>query len=413
MKFYIETYGCTANFGDSEMMVDELLNHGYEMTNEKDADVIIVNTCGVKLTTERKIIKRLKEISNRKVIVTGCLPLIRRDLVDMFPNFSFLSPDAEYRIVEAMNEKIVDLSTRRIRCKKKSFRFNPIIEIVPISYGCTGFCTYCATKFSRGWIRSCKIEEIVERIKYSVDNGAKEVWITSQDLGAYGVDIGKSLIDLLREILEIDSNFYLRLGMMNVEHVKKFLEELIEIYKDDRVFKFLHVPVQSGSDEVLKDMKRMYSVEDFIKIVREFRKRFPKSTISTDIIVGFPTESEDDFLMTYKLIEKVKPDVVNVSRFSPRPMTIASKLPQIRGSIIKERSRIISSLVRRISLERNREWIGWKGKMIVDEKGKRGMKGRNFAYREIIVDEGKIGDEFEVEIVDAGEAFLKGKIINF
>ena len=410
MKFYIETYGCSANFADSERMVSLLLDAGYQMTNEENADVIIVNTCGVKDPTERKIMKRLEGLKNKKVIVTGCLPLIRRDLVKIFPNFSFLSPDKEYRIVEAMNKKIIDLEIlEKPRFIKKHFRFNPIIEIVPISLGCTGNCTYCATKFARGRIRSYQVKDIIEQIEFAVKDGAKEIWVTSQDTGAYGVDIEKDLVYLLKKIIEVEGKFYVRIGMMNINHAKRVFNKLIKVYESEKIFKFLHIPVQSGSNKILSLMKREYEANDFVKLVEKFREKFPYSTIATDVIVGFPNESEDDFLKTYNLIKETKPDVVNVSRFSPRPMTAASKMKQINGGIIKDRSRKISSLVRNISKERNSKWLGWEGKIIVDEFGKKGMKGRNIGYKQVIVENGKIGEEYNVKIVDYGQSFLFAK----
>ena len=412
MKFYIETYGCSANFADSERMVSLLEDRGHELVNEKDAEVIIVNTCGVKDPTENKILKRLSELKNKKVVVTGCLPLIRRDLVKRFPNFSFLSPDKEYRIVKAIDKKIVDLELlEKPIFIQKHFRFNPIIEIVPISLGCTGNCTYCATKFARGKIRSYKIEDITNQIEFAVKNSAKEIWITSQDTGAYGIDIGKDLVDLLKKIVDIEGKFYVRIGMMNINHAKRIFSRLMKIYENEKIFKFLHIPVQSGSNKILSLMKREYEAKNFSNLSQRFREKFPESTLATDVIVGFPSETEEDFMETYKLIEETEPDVVNVSRFSPRPMTIASKMKQIHGRIIKNRSRRISSLVRRISKQRNSKWVGWVGDIIVDEYGKKGMKGRNIGYKQVVIENGEIGREYKVKIVDFGSSYLLGKLI--
>ena len=409
MKFYIETYGCSANFADSERMVSLLLDAGNSMVNERDADIIIINTCGVKDPTENKIIKRLNELKNKRVIVTGCLPLIRRDLIKIFPEFSFLSPDKEFRITEALNKKIVDLEIlEKPKFIQKHFRFNPIIEIIPISLGCTGNCTYCATKFARGKIRSYNEDDIIKQAESAIESGAKEIWVTSQDTGAYGIDINKNLVDLLNKINNINGNFYIRVGMMNVNHAKKMFRKLIKIYENEKIFKFLHIPVQSGSDKILSLMRREYEVKDFIKIHNKFKDEFPHSTTATDIIVGFPGETEEDFNKTYELIKETRPDIVNVSRFSPRPMTLASKMKQINGRIVKDRSRKLSSLVRKISIERNSKWVGWKGKIIIDEYGKKGMKGRNLGYKQVIIENGKIGEEYNVKITKYGQSFLYG-----
>ncbi len=415
MKFYIETYGCSANFAESEMMVSLLLDEGHELVSEAEADVIIINTCGVKDPTEQKILFRLDSLKNRKVVVTGCLPLIRRDLVNKYPNFSFLSPDKEYRITEAIKEHVVDLEIlQKPKFIHKHFRFNPLIEIVPISLGCTGSCTYCATKFARGHIRSYPISEIVEQVKFAVSTGAKEIWITSQDTGAYGIDIGTSLPSLLKKILNsVEGEYYIRIGMMNVDHAMRIFDDLIKIYENPHIFKFLHLPVQSGSDDVLIHMHRNYSVEDFIDLVNIFRAHFPLSTLSTDMIVGYPTETDNDFQMSVELIKRVLPDVVNVSKFSPRPGTLASKLKKLNTKILKERSRILSEVGRSASFERNKLWMGWKGWVLVDEKGKNGgFKGRNEHYKQIILEGVKFGEKYNVEIVDFGVSYLKGKIIN-
>ena len=291
---------------------------------------------------------------------------------------------------------------------QKHFRFNPIIEIVPISLGCTGNCTYCATKFARGKIRSYKIEDIIKQIDFAIKDKAKEVWITSQDTGAYGIDVGKDLVDLLKKVLEIEGKFYVRVGMMNINHAKRMFRKLIKTYENEKMFKFLHIPIQSGSNKVLSLMKREYEARDFIKLVEKFREKFPESTVATDIIVGFPHETEEDFLETYKIIEETKPDIVNVSRFSPRPMTLASKMKQISGRITKDRSRRLSALVRKISTERNSNWVGWTGNILIDEYGKKGMKGRNIGYKQVVVDNGKLGDEYKVKITKYGQSFLYG-----
>ncbi len=415
MKFYIETYGCSANFAESEMMVSLLLDAGHEMTSEADADVIILNTCGVKDPTEQKILYRMEQLKDRKVIVTGCLPLIRRDLPEKYPQFSFLSPDKEFRIVEAMEHHIVDLEKlERPKFIHKHFRFNPLIEIIPISQGCTGNCTYCATKFARGHIRSYPISEIVSQAKYAVESGAKEIWITSQDTGAYGIDIGSSLPKLLKKIVsEVEGRYYIRVGMMNVDHAMRVFDELMEVYEDEHLFKFLHVPVQSGSDKVLTHMHRNYFVEDFVNLVKNFRETFPLSTLSTDIIVGYPTETEEDFKKSVELVEKVIPDVVNISKFSPRPGTVAAKLKKIDSKILKERSKKLSEVAHAASLKRNSLWKNWRGWVLIDEKGKNDeFKGRNEHYKQIIVEKAEFGEFYDVEIVDFGVSYLKGKIIN-
>jgi threonylcarbamoyladenosine tRNA methylthiotransferase CDKAL1 len=195
-------------------------------------------------------------------------------------------------------------------------------------------------------------------------------------------------------------------GMMNPNHVLNMLDELIEAFKGDRIFKFIHIPVQAGNDEVLKRMNRRYSADDFRRIVKEFRKKIPKMTISTDIICGFPGETDEQFNDSVELIREIKPDVLNISRFWPRPGTAAEKMEgQLHGNITKERSTLLQKVHEEVSFEKNRKWIGWKGKVLIDEKGKPGTNtfiGRNYCYKPVVVKPGRkkinLGDFIEVKI---------------
>jgi len=214
------------------------------------------------------------------------------------------------------------------------------ITIIPISEGCLGDCNYCSVKFARGKLKSYKIEDIIKQIK------GKKILLTSQDTGCYGLDINTNLVELLKQVVKVKGNFQVRVGMMNPEHVLPILKDLVEVYKDKKIFKFIHIPIQSGSNNVLKEMNRRYTVEDFIKIVKEFRKQIPEIHISTDIIVGYPTETEEDFKKTINLLEKLKLEVINLSRFAPRPKTAALKLKQLPVEEIKRRSIIISKIIK-------------------------------------------------------------------
>jgi tRNA A37 methylthiotransferase MiaB len=186
---------------------------------------------------------------------------------------------------------------------------------------------------------------------------------------------------------------------------------LIESFENNKVYKFLHIPVQSGSNQVLNDMKRGHTAGTFREIVSKARSKFPDFTISTDIIVGFPSETERDFDMTVDLIKETRPDIVNLSKYSARPGTEAAEWEQIDVSEVKRRSKIIFDLINQISFENNQNWIGWKGQVLFDEKTEEGIKGRNLAYKSIFVsDPVKIGQVCDVEITDATKHSLIGKI---
>ncbi|MCS7145114.1 MAG: radical SAM protein, partial [Aigarchaeota archaeon] len=255
--------------------------------------------------------------------------------------------------------------------------------------------------------------------KRAVEDGCREVWLTSQDCSAYGRDIGLDLPTLLKSILKhVKGKYFIRIGMMNPLHFKKVeLERLVETYGDERIFKFLHLCVQSGSDKVLKDMRRGYSVSDFLRYVKAFRQKYPELTLMTDIIVGYPTEREEDFDATCRLIEKVEPDFVNISRFYPRPHTPAARLYTLPPSLVNRRSKILTEICNEISMRRSELWIGWRGEVLIDEVGKKGEAiGRNYAYRPIVFPDADgrtfLGRIVEAEITQAKRHCSIGRIIS-
>ncbi len=413
-KVYFETYGCSASFSNSEIMQGILKSKGYEIVGDiNDADVVVINTCIVKSPTEVKMWRRLKEFAalKKKVVVAGCMSEVYSNKIkELYPNYGIIGPRSLDKIEEVV-KSVVD-ETPKIFIGKKNFvkvglpriRKNRIVDIVQISDGCLGNCSYCSVKFAKGRLFSYSIESIIKDIKLSLKEGCKEIWITSQDNSAYGVDFSQSrkskLPQLLRKIGEIKGDFFVRVGMMNPEHIIPVVDELVDSFDSDKIFKFVHIPVQSGNNRVLSIMKRRYSVDDFKEIVKAFKKKFPKITVSTDIICGFPTETEEEFNDTLNLVKEVRPAVLNISRYWSRPLTEASKLKQVPGGEIKKRSKALTDLFDKISLEENEKWVGWKGKVIVDEIG-RVVIGRNFAYKPIILKSGELGRVVDVEIKKA------------
>jgi len=347
MKIYVKTFGCQSNYADSEV-IKGILNKKFILVNDiKKADIVIVNSCGVKLVTQQRVISFIEKIpKNKRIYVGGCLPRMI-DLKKILPKINGLFDVNSLSKIEELifegkeknfsDEKENKINKPTIRCSKET-------GIINIGQGCLGNCAYCSVKFARGRLKSYSINEIVKAIKKAIQEGCKKIYLSSQDNGCYGYDINTNLPELLREVVKIEGKFKVRVGMMNPMYVLDFLDELIEVYKNDKIMKFLHIPVESGSNKVLKEMKRNYVVEDFIKIIKKFRKNIPKINISTDIIVGYPTETEDDFNKTLSLIKKVKPEVLNVSKFGPRPRTEAAKLKQLDSKIIKERSLKINKI---------------------------------------------------------------------
>ncbi len=415
VKINIITQGCSSNLRESELMSGLLRNSGYDVAhNENHADVNVINICTVKgdHTALREIKKTRKENPEKKLVVAGCISQsIIPKIKTLDENISLVNTHNFGRIssiVEnSLNGTVLELLDKKYEPKLNlpSVRKNPIIGIVPILNGCNYFCTFCSTKLVKGKLFSYPIDAIRQDVKEHLKAGCKEIWITSNDTGAYMVEQGgkQRIVELLKQILSIPMDFKLRLGMMNPGNTITILDELIDIYKNPKMFKFLHIPIQSGNDEILKLMNRKYKAEDFIQVAEKFRKEISEITISTDIIVGFPSETDEQFNDSLNILKKIKPDVLNLSRYAARDGTIASKMKQVSTNKMKERSKTMTDEYRKIALENNKKWIGWKGKILIDEEGKENSwVGRNYCYKPVVVKGNfKLGDEIDVSINDA------------
>ena len=418
-KIFVEAYGCSASFADSEMISGLIQNGGHTLANNStDSDLNIVVTCSVKDSTANKMMYRINSLKTKPLIVAGCLPKAEKDTVEKFSeNASLLGPNSLGKTLQVINSTLK--GTKQIALEDSDLskvglpkvRLNPAVGIVEIANGCMSECTFCQTKISKGDLNSYRLGDIVRQVQTEINEGCKEVWLTSTDNGCYGFDIGTDLPSLVNAVVDIPNEFMIRVGMMNPMYMPRIKEKLIESFDNDKVFKFLHIPVQSGSDKVLHDMKRGHTVGTYREIVNKVKERFSEFTISTDIIVGFPSETEEDFQKTVSLLEETKPDVVNLSKYSARPGTDAAELKQIDAAEVKRRSKIIFEQISKLSMESNKKWIGWKGKVLFDETTEEGIKGRNFAYKPVFVDgDIKIGQSYTVEIIDATVKRLVGKI---
>jgi len=420
-KIWVEAYGCSASFADSEMISGLIVNGGHTLADSAfDSDLNLVVTCSVKDVTANKMIHRIKSLKSKPLVIAGCLPKAERHTVEKFSEkASLLGPNSLRKTLDVVNStlrgkrrvELDDIDASKVGLPK--IRINPAIGIVEISNGCMSECTFCQTKLSKGDLTSYRIGDIVRQVKKEISEGCKEIWLTSTDNGCYGFDIDADLPSLINSVCVIQEDFKVRVGMMNPMYMPRIRDGLLKSFENDKVFKFLHVPVQSGSDKVLNDMKRGHTVKTFRDVSTKFRKKFPHITISTDVIVGFPTESREDFEKTVGLIEETKPNIVNLSRYSQRPGTEAAEWEQIQVSEVMRRSKIISDLIERISLENNQKWIGWKGKVLFDERDESSVKGRNFAYKPIFVEDRiGIGEIHIVKITEAKTHSILGKIVS-
>lgn len=428
MRVFVKSFGCSTNLADGEVLAGCLAEAGYELADSvSTTDVVVYNTCAVKGPTENRVVDALRRVpASKKLIVAGCLPMVNFERLSSEVRFEgVVGPAVTDRIVDVVKrvlngEKVVALKDCEIakpNLKLPRLQTNPIVSILPVSYGCLGSCAYCCVVFARGRLRSSPVQEIVDRVKEDLSVGVREFWITSQDVACYGREQGTDLAALLDALNSIKGDFKVRVGMMTPNLSMDMLKELIQAFGDERIFKFVHLPVQSGDDQTLKRMRRLYSVDDFLSVVKAFRTCFPKITLATDVICGFPGESEEAFNRSLRLIENVKPDVVNVSKFFARPKTSAAEMKEcfVPFSEIKRRSKIMAELTRRVSYEKNQPWVGWQGEILVDEAGKHAGSwvGRNFAYKPVAVESTRslLGELLRVKIVRAFPTHLKGEII--
>jgi threonylcarbamoyladenosine tRNA methylthiotransferase CDKAL1 len=427
LQVFVRSFGCSANMADSEVLAGCLAQAGFQLAaSEAEADVLIYNTCAVKGPTENRIIDALKRVpKGKKLIVAGCLTMISFERLMRETRFDgVVGPAVGKGIVDVVarvlaGEKVVELGGLDAKPKLDLPRVksNPVVSVVPVNYGCLGSCAFCCVVFARGHLRSYSIKEVAERVQSDFAAGAREFWVTSQDTACYGRDLGSNLAELLEALGGLAGDFKVRVGMMTPNMVTDMQNKLIEAFKSDKIFKFLHLPVQSGDDETLKRMRRFYTAEQFKRIVEAFRTEFPDLTLATDVIVGFPGETVEAFENTLKLLEDIKPDVVNVSKFFARPKTSAAQIQDglVEREEIKRRSTVAAHLVKRVSFERNQRWAGWVGEVLVDEKGKveGSWVGRNFAYKPVAIksNDNLLGKTPTVKVVEASTTYLKGALV--
>ncbi|XP_048881467.1 threonylcarbamoyladenosine tRNA methylthiotransferase-like [Brienomyrus brachyistius] len=348
-KIWVKTWGCSHNNSDGEYMAGQLAASGYTvMEDPADADVWLLNSCTVKNPAEdhfRNTIKKAQEL-DKKVVVAGCVPQAQPRM-DYLKGLSIIGVQQIDRVVEVVDEAVKGHSVRLLGQKKDNgkrlggarldlpkIRKNPLIEIISINTGCLNACTYCKTKHARGNLASYPVEQLVDRARQSFLEGVCEIWLTSEDTGAYGKDIGTDLPSLLWRMVEvIPEGAMLRLGMTNPPYILEHLEEMAKILSHPRVYAFLHVPVQSASDSVLMDMKREYCIADFRRVVDFLAERVPGITIATDIICGFPGETDADFRETLALVEEYRFPSLFINQFYPRPGTPAARMEHLPAHV--------------------------------------------------------------------------------
>ena len=427
-KIFVKTFGCSHNASDSEYMIGILSKEGYEIVdNLEDSDLTIINSCTVKSPSQAAFLNSViksKEY-NKHVVVGGCVPQAERNLKGL-ENCSIVGVSQidkiDYIVKNTFEGNIVRLLENKTlpSLLLPKIRRNKFIEIIPISQGCLGSCTYCKTKQARGKLISYPTKQIVEACKRAWNNNAKELWITSEDTGVYGRDIGTNLPNLMVEILKwVPKDVMIRIGMANPPYILENVNQMIKVLNHPNVYSFIHIPVQSGSNAVLDKMLREYTIEEFNYLCDKFIEGVPNITIATDIICGFPTETRENFEDTLNMVEKYKFPVINISQFYPRPGTVAAKWKKIDTKEVHYRSKALAELFGSYSNYKHlldttqRVWVHDTNEE-AKNKEENMMVAHNKSYVKILIpkDEKLYGKELIVKIKEVYKWHCVGEIID-
>jgi MiaB-like tRNA modifying enzyme len=410
-SYHLETYGCTANRGESRAIERRLRDGGHHPVNGPSAaDVAILNTCTVVETTETNMLSRARELeaATADLVVTGCMALAQGE--------EFADLDATVCGWDEVPEVVLNGE-----CPTATPDAEPILDskvgILPIARGCMSDCSYCITKHATGKIDSPPVEENVEKARALVHAGAKEIRVTGQDTGVYGWDDGeRKLHELLDRICTIDGDFRVRVGMANPKGVHGIREELAEVFaENEELYNFLHAPVQSGSDDVLGEMRRQHQVREFREVVEAFDDRLDHWTLATDFITGFPTETDGDHEASMDLLRETRPERINVTRFSKRPGTDAAEMKGLGGTIKKERSSAMTDLKMDVVGAAYESMVGERHEVLVVEPGTgESVKCYDEAYRQVIIQDApdhgvESGDFLTVEITGQNTVYAFGE----
>ncbi|MBU0496968.1 MAG: tRNA (N(6)-L-threonylcarbamoyladenosine(37)-C(2))-methylthiotransferase [Candidatus Thermoplasmatota archaeon] len=415
MHVYLETYGCTANKSDHCTIEGILRYHNHTIVKDPpQADAIILLTCIVIDTTEQRMLSRIQNLNKyQKIfIIAGCMPSVYTTKIhDVAPNALLLPPQQITQVNNLLTGKKDTISTSIPPPKY----YNDIIAPISIAEGCLLSCSYCITHLARGTLKSRSPEDILTDITQALTQECKEIQLTAQDTAAYGMDTpSQTLGTLLKTATKIDGDYHLRVGMMNPCSLQKNLNSIIDGYHSPHIYKFLHLPLQSGDDLILEKMKRGYTTELYRTLLTTFKKTYLDITLSTDIIVGFPTETNEQFNHTIDFLSKINPDIINITRFSARPRTPAKKMTgRLPTKLVKERSRTLTHHCIDLTTKKNKTHIETLYPVMITKKiDKNHVLGRTPSYKPVIIPHNlKLGSHHTVNIIEADAIHLFGNLI--
>ena len=413
--------GCAANFGDGEKIARALsaqhpdCSISFEFPTEQPI-AFYLNVCTVKGngTAQKLLQQAVAAFPQAPVFITGCAP---KDFQEEARKISDKITFTSLRALESLDS----IAPEGLQNDMRILRQSPFVGIVNIEEGCLDACAFCSTKLVKGRLQSMPEDAIVDQVRRLVDDGCLEIQLTGQDCACYGFDTGTNLANLTQKILaQVPGNYKIRLGMGNPRHILGYKDALQECFQDERLYQFLHVPVQSGSERVLQLMNRKHSVEDFRNFALELQEKFPLFTLSTDLIVGFPGETDDDFQETLDLLKETRPTVCNITRFVARKGTVAARIeeanaadtPAVSDSVKHERSAKLFDAFQQIAQENNQRWVGKTCTVVTEKQGHRAGTtiARNGAYRPVAL-QGNIsaGKTLQVRITKAEPFALIGE----
>lgn len=433
-KVYVETYGCQMNEYDTELVKAILKKSDFEFANSaEDADIVLLNTCSIRENADRKVYNRIHQIKQQRngngvqIGILGCMATnFRKQLLDnpRLPIDFISGPDSYKRLpdlidrVEQSGKKGFDVTLSEFETYSDVYptRESGINAWIAVMRGCDNFCTFCVVPYTRGRERSRSPENVVEEVRQLASEGFRQVTLLGQNVNSYDFE-GKDFAYLLQKVSEVDGIERIR---FTSPHPKDFPRSLLRvIVENPKVCKHIHLPLQAGNDRILRMMNRTYTQAEYLGLVDEIRNLYPDMVVSTDIIVGFPTETDQEFEDTVQVMEQVEYDSAFIFKYSERPHTIASrKFPDDVPDSIKTRRIVrLNELQRRISYKRNRDHIGQIHEVLIEQestkKSSDQYQARNDGNKIVIIPKVPYhkGQFVKVRITDATPHVLKAEVL--
>ena len=418
--------GCKVNQYETNAMAQEFIKCGYEVvSHEEKADVYVVNTCTVTNIADRKsrqMLRRVKEINPEAILVAcGCYVQVGRDELNKMEEIDLIVGNNEKRDIVKIIENYIKNSENEfisdVMHQKEFVEFGPTTytektrAVIKVQDGCDRFCSYCIIPYARGRVRSRKIENVITEVKQIVENGIQEVVITGIHIASYGKDFKEDigLIDLLEELNEIEGLKRIRLGSIEPKIItEEFVNRLSKL---EKICDHFQLSLQSGCDETLKRMNRRYTTAEFEEGTKLLRAKYPNAALTTDVIVGFPGETDEEFNKTYEFLKKIKFYKMHIFKYSQRKGTKAAVMPnQIDGNIKEQRSKKLIELSNENEEWYNKQYIGKTVEVLFEEKDGKYFKGHTTNYIEVWVEADNLENTIKnVEIISSESNRLIGK----